>query len=56
MAHQTGGVDVAALRLRDPLPAATAALFTAEAPAGQRWVVPAAVLVLVVVVTLLAVL
>ncbi len=59
MAHQAGGVDVAALRLRDPLPAATAALFTAEAPAGQRWVVPAAVLgvlVLVVVVTLLVVL
>ncbi len=53
-----GKVDVAAMRLRDPLPTRTGTAFTVDQPDGGRWVAPAGVLLVValVVVVLLVVL
>lgn len=48
--------DVAAMRLRDPLPMRTSTAFTGAPVGGRRWVVPAVVLVVLVVLVLLALL
>ena len=48
--------DVAAMRLRDPLPTRTSTAFIAEPVGGRRWVVPAVVLVVLVLVVLLVLL